>query len=56
MLGKIIPCDSDEALQQIVQRSFGCSGSVQGFGWAFEKHGLVEDISACGTGFKLDDL
>jgi len=45
--------ECDETLEEVAQRSCGCSlpGSVQGqVGWSSEASGLVEDIPADGRG------
>jgi len=48
---EILHYESGEALEQVSQRSCGCSlpGNVQGqLGWGFEQPGLVEDVPAHG--------
>jgi len=50
---EILYSEGGEALEQVAQRSCGCSlpGSVQGqAGWGFEKPGLVEGVPAHGKG------
>ena len=50
---EILPCEGDEALAQVAQRSCGCPlpGRVQGqVGWGFGQPGLVEGVPAHGRG------
>ena len=51
--------ESSETLEQVTQRSCGCSipGNIQGnVGWGFEQPGQVKDAPAHGRGVGLDDL